>query len=70
MCSLYLKGDVYNFSGNFRSGASPLLFSMKQPENVIPQQVHPGFGSEARILFRLEITAAASRKEEQPLLPE
>ena len=40
---------------------------MKQPETVIPQQVH---SSEARILFGLEITATASRYEEQPLLPE
>ena len=43
---------------------------MKQPENVIQQQVHPDFRSEARIFLRLEIIAEASRNEEQPLLPD
>ena len=56
---LYLEGGVYNF----RSATSLLRFPfcMKQPENpenVIPQQVHPGFCSESRILFRLEISIA------------
>ena len=60
---LYLEGGVYNFSGNFRSGKGLLLFPlcMKQPENpenVIPQEVHPGFCTESEILFRLEISIA------------